>query len=71
MIPVNRNDVEPLDRPTLKPVESLTEAEKFKIALAAGVRIQEWVRTSNGFRAVLRPCSISIFENRYLVVSRE
>ena len=53
----------------LKPVEELTESEKFSIAYGAGVGIQEMKWGEDGCKIILKPSKIEIVNGKYVVYS--
>jgi hypothetical protein len=55
----------------LKPVEELTEEERFVIAFNAGVRIKELSLTETGVKAVLEGAVIRVENGKYVVDSRK
>jgi hypothetical protein len=55
----------------LKPVEELTEEERFVFAFNAGVRIKELSLTETGIKAVLEGAVIRIENGKYVVDSRK
>ena len=63
-----------MDRNTeqkLKPVEDLTESERFAIASSAGVEIESFEWNEDGCKVKLKPASIAIVDNKYVVYSRK
>ena len=55
---------------SLKPVEELTEYERFAIASAAGVGIDSMEWCEDGCKIKLKPSSIAIVNGEYVVYSK-